>query len=383
MAFGKDDREYAKPVALPDWLKDFADNELKKEGNPFDDIRNLFRQKNDVVAFEEKVKQLREQVGLDKIEKQATIRHVERAKEHGEGTTMKWCVYPKDGGKALGCHDSKEGAEKQLRAIEMSKAGRADDQFFIQEVKDEIFGGFGDSEPSEKFDKEQLEKGIRVELEHTDDPEIAEEITKDHLTESKDFKDGNGAKYYDKLDDMEEEMKNELTDKKSMLANLITTANKLEFRGEFEAVKLVDSIIKKIATELEILEKKLYNHNMEKEANNDVAKKRFKLAKDKNDESILDKHPELTRMIDNICHSRGGFIEVPAIMHMLYNDKLKDEKLTDKDKDEIKDYIKDKIKDTKKNIGEDDDVSGSYVVFVINEDDGNNDVFDMPRSSRM
>ena len=41
---------------------------------------------------------------------------------------------------------------------------------------------------------------------------------------------------------------------------------------------------------------------MEKEANNDVAKKRFKLAKDKNDESILDKHPELTRMIDNICY---------------------------------------------------------------------------------
>lgn len=36
----------------------------------------------------------------------------------------RWCVYPKSGGDALGCHDTEEGAQKQLAAIEASKAAR-------------------------------------------------------------------------------------------------------------------------------------------------------------------------------------------------------------------------------------------------------------------
>lgn len=116
------DREYAHNGPLVDWLQEFADKELQKEGNLFDDIRELFKSKNDIEAVEAKVEELREKVGLDLIEKTATIKHVERAKERGEGTTMKWCVYPEHGGKALGCHDTKEDAERQLRAIEVNKA---------------------------------------------------------------------------------------------------------------------------------------------------------------------------------------------------------------------------------------------------------------------
>jgi hypothetical protein len=53
----------------------------------------------------------------------------------------------------------------------------------------------------EQFDAEQLNIGIQVEKEHTDDPEIAKEIAKDHLAEC--------PKYYKFLDKMEKECKGE------------------------------------------------------------------------------------------------------------------------------------------------------------------------------
>ena len=49
----------------------------------------------------------------------------------------------------------------------------------------------------EDVDPGQLEKGIDVEMEHTDDPEIAKEIALDHLTELPD--------YYDRLETIEED----------------------------------------------------------------------------------------------------------------------------------------------------------------------------------
>jgi hypothetical protein len=38
-----------------------------------------------------------------------------------------------------------------------------------------------------KFDKKELKLGIKIEMEHTDDPEIAKSIAKDHLSECKDY----------------------------------------------------------------------------------------------------------------------------------------------------------------------------------------------------
>lgn len=134
MSFG-DDREHIHGGTLSGWLKEFADKELQKGGNPFDDIRDLFKSKNNMEAVEARVDELRKQVGLDIIEKVATIRQVERANEHGEGTTKKWCVYPKNGGKALGCHESKKSAQKQLQAIEINKA--ADGECYIKEIDED------------------------------------------------------------------------------------------------------------------------------------------------------------------------------------------------------------------------------------------------------
>ena len=46
----------------------------------------------------------------------------------------------------------------------------------------------------DKFGAEALEKGIKHEMEHTENEQVAKEIAKDHLTES--------ADYYDKLEEM-------------------------------------------------------------------------------------------------------------------------------------------------------------------------------------
>lgn len=60
---------------------------------------------------------------------------------------------------------------------------------------DRMPGGLGDQKDDSDFDKGQLDKGQKVEMEHTDDPEIAREIARDHLTEN--------PKYYDELEKIE------------------------------------------------------------------------------------------------------------------------------------------------------------------------------------
>lgn len=58
-------------------------------------------------------------------------------------------------------------------------------------------GGRGDDRAPNEFDREQVQRGIRVELEHTDDKEMAAELAVDHLVED--------PKYYDHLQEMEAE----------------------------------------------------------------------------------------------------------------------------------------------------------------------------------
>lgn len=60
---------------------------------------------------------------------------------------------------------------------------------------DKIPGGLAKGMPDSAFDQTQLRNGIKVELEHTTDQEIAKEIAKDHLKED--------PKYYIKLRKME------------------------------------------------------------------------------------------------------------------------------------------------------------------------------------
>ncbi len=60
---------------------------------------------------------------------------------------------------------------------------------------DKIPGGLADGKNPEDFNRADLDKGIKVELEHTSDPAIALEVAMDHLVEDK--------RYYEKLEIME------------------------------------------------------------------------------------------------------------------------------------------------------------------------------------
>jgi len=64
-------------------------------------------------------------------------------------------------------------------------------------MKEIIEGGRADNKPDADFDPKQLEKGVKVEQEHTRDKSLAKEIAKDHLSEFPD--------YYDRLEKMEKQ----------------------------------------------------------------------------------------------------------------------------------------------------------------------------------
>jgi len=66
--------------------------------------------------------------------------------------------------------------------------------------KDDVIpGGLAAGMPTSMFPKAQIEKGTEVELEHTSNPAVAQEIAKDHLTEGDDY-------YEPRLDDLEKGM---------------------------------------------------------------------------------------------------------------------------------------------------------------------------------
>ncbi len=64
------------------------------------------------------------------------------------------------------------------------------------ENKEIIVGGLGDGRSDKEFDQQELSAGIKVEMEHTNDVNVAKEIAKDHLTED--------PLYYQKLETIEE-----------------------------------------------------------------------------------------------------------------------------------------------------------------------------------
>jgi len=96
--------------------------------------------------------------------------------------------------------------------------------------RDRLPGGLGDKKTREDFDPEQVEKGIKVEMEHTDDPELALEITLDHLTED--------PEYYDKLETIEPHHARaagkdpKIDELKSQVADLDRTIDQLQRRQE-------------------------------------------------------------------------------------------------------------------------------------------------------
>lgn len=87
--------------------------------------------------------------------------------------------------------DKVEAKAYELATAEAKKQGKGD----------KIPGGKADDKSKSDFDPKQLAMGKKVEMEHTDNPALAAEIARDHLSEP-------GAKhYYDELEKMEKRMK--------------------------------------------------------------------------------------------------------------------------------------------------------------------------------
>jgi hypothetical protein len=118
---------------------------------------------------------------LEAEEKKAIVR-----KEKGKGYCVKSPDNPDWSG---GCYPSKGEAEKRLHEVEYFKHKKESAR------KDKVPGGRADKKDPKDFDPKQLAKGKKVEMEHTDNPDLALEIAMDHLTED--------PKYYDYLEEME------------------------------------------------------------------------------------------------------------------------------------------------------------------------------------
>ena len=81
-------------------------------------------------------------------------------------------------------------------------------------LKDKLPGGKADKKSPKDFDKKALEAGIKVEMEHTNDRSIAQEIAMDHLTED--------SNYYQKLKEVEKsQIEKSESSKKDKIKNLV------------------------------------------------------------------------------------------------------------------------------------------------------------------
>jgi hypothetical protein len=82
--------------------------------------------------------------------------------------------------------------------VKNMKKNRSKIKIVLKE-REKLQGGAGDNSPDSDFDKKQLEIGIKHELEHTKDRQIAKEIAKDHLSED--------PNYYEKIKKIEKTKK--------------------------------------------------------------------------------------------------------------------------------------------------------------------------------
>lgn len=91
----------------------------------------------------------------------------------------------------------KDHPEMRIERLSRNQAEDAMEKGYMSKkfFSEKVVGGRADGMPDWKFDPDQLWRGTKHEMEHTNDPEVAEEVAKDHLVEDSD--------YYDKLERME------------------------------------------------------------------------------------------------------------------------------------------------------------------------------------
>ena len=87
---------------------------------------------------------------------------------------------------AVDRYKARGGNLRSIKGVCLIK-GRGNQRVFKYPFGEQVIGGLGDGRPDSAFDPVQLKKGIKVEMEHTNNPRVAKEIAKDHLTEHRDY----------------------------------------------------------------------------------------------------------------------------------------------------------------------------------------------------
>jgi len=100
-----------------------------------------------------------------------------------------------------------DSIETQVASLERMRGEIQKQQTTTQQAddkpKNQLTGGVGDDIYEKDLNKKQLDMGEEVELEHTNDREIAREIARDHLSEElNEGKDKKDQEYYTKLKKM-------------------------------------------------------------------------------------------------------------------------------------------------------------------------------------
>jgi hypothetical protein len=101
-------------------------------------------------------------------------------------------------------------------------------------MADKLPGGLGDKGRPEGATDEQIEKGLKVEREHTDDPKIQREIVYDHLTED--------LHYYDKLEKMEAKEASDMTHLAERVARRFQAEGRPQDQAKSTTEKFLGSI---------------------------------------------------------------------------------------------------------------------------------------------
>ena len=321
------DREHCVAPQMADWLKTFADNEIKN-GNNHTSIQDIFKKKNDLDAVEAKVNEIRARVGLDLINeetiKTAKLNVCAEAEEfYGTISTMnlknllqaremlvkRFHNLTSGYFNKLEKPDQDEAESIKLKKIvsaliKIDKRIKELDQ--EQNSDDVLVGGLGDGKKDDEFKKDQLQMGINVEKEeHTPNEEIAKEIAKDHLTENDD--------YYTYLEKMEKTMDSDKK-KATFIIFLTKLAQEYDSIGDVFRATEIDGLTHEVASKLNT--------------------------------SIFDRIPELKEAIKIFIESRAGHVDDSAVKEKIM--KEFDGLIFEKDMAEIIDEIKRVKEESKK-----------------------------------
>jgi len=97
----------------------------------------------------------------------------------------------------------------------MNKFKQLFEQMYLESITTSDLKNYGKDDDS-LFDKKVIEDGIKVELEHTTNKEVAKQIAKDHIKEMgyKNIEGKITSDYYSELSKLENKLKTELKNKK-------------------------------------------------------------------------------------------------------------------------------------------------------------------------